>query len=58
MKLTGLQSWKNWRTLLVGFFCGYIFAWSIHRATYVWSWNKGWIEERIPILVPEWSRPD
>lgn len=47
----------SWRTLLAGFLCGYLTAWGVHRATHVWSWSHGWVEEPVPFLVPAWSRP-
>jgi len=57
MKLSGLRSLVSWRTFLMGFLCGWITAWGVHRATFLWSTDSGWVEETVPWIVPQWSKP-
>lgn len=51
--MRGLTSIVSWRTFLSGLILGYILAWKMHWATQVWSYDKGWVDQRIPIITPE-----
>ena len=55
--MRGLRSLTNWRTFCTGVVVGYLVAWGVHRATYVWTWDLGWVEESVPWVTPSWSRP-
>lgn len=52
INVKGLLSFTSWRTFITGLVIGYIFAWKIHYAVQMWSYDHGWVEERIPILTP------
>jgi len=56
--MRGLFSLANWRTLIAGVIFGYIFAWKMHWAAQFWSLDKGWVEERIPVLTPDFGYHD
>lgn len=56
--MRGLLSFTSWRTFLTGLLLGYILAWKIHWAAQLWSSDKGWIDNHIPILTPEFGRHD
>ena len=55
--MRGLTSWVSWRTFLVGVVVGYVIARGVHRGVTFRSVNMGWVEESVPYLIPEWSRP-
>ena len=56
--MRGLFSFVSWRTLLTGVILGYVLAWKIHWAAQLWSVNVGWVDERIPILTPDFGYRD
>lgn len=56
--MKGLFSFYNWRTFITGFLLGYIFAWKMHWATQLWSLDKGWVDERVPVITPDFGYHD
>lgn len=53
--MKGLSSIVSWRTFITGLIVGYIFAWKMHYAVQVWTFDQGWVEEKIPILTPRFG---
>jgi hypothetical protein len=53
--MRGLSSFVSWRTFLTGFILGYVIAWKMHWAAQQWSWDRGWVDQKIPILSPDFG---
>ncbi len=54
----GLTSFVSWRTFLVGLVLGYVIAWKVHWAMQIWSFDKGWVDQRIPFVTPNFGHHD
>jgi len=51
----GLLSIVSWRTFLVGFVLGFLFACGMRWAVTFKTSDGRWVEEVIPYLTPRWS---